>query len=122
MNASTTKLRSTKTKANGAKPVLTKIPIGAGITHGMVYIIPFIPRTSIKNLNIQMLTIGVTTKGMKKIGFIIIGAPNKIGSLTEKLTGINEALPKAFNCFDLAKNRNKNTRIKVDPVPPIFIT
>ena len=34
----------------------------------------------------------------------MIGVAKSKGSLTAKLTGINEALPTAFNCFDLANS------------------
>ena len=48
----------------------------------------------------------------------MIGAPNSSGSLTANITGINDALPIAFNCFDFMKNINRNGTIKVAPVPP----
>ena len=84
--------------------------------------IEFIPKTSTKNLNMQTFTIGVKMNGKKNIGFIMIGVPNKIGSLTEKVPGINDAEPTAFNCFDLAKNIKIYAKTKVEPVPPKFIT
>ena len=52
----------------------------------------------------------------------MIGAPNKIGSLTENVPGIKEAVPTAFNCFDLAKNIKMYAKTSVEPVPPKFIT
>ena len=98
------------------------IPIGAGIVQGIVATILFIPSVVTKNLNMQMLTIGVKTNGTKKTGFMIIGAPNKIGSLTENVTGMNDALPTALFCFDLAKSKKMKAKTNVDPVPPMFIT
>ena len=54
------------------------------------------PKKSTKALNNQTFKIGAKINGIKKIGFKISGAPNKIGSLTPKITGIelrNQRLP-----------------------------
>ena len=58
-----------------------------------------------KNLKIQTLRIGAKIKGIKKIGFKINGAPNKIDSFTPKITGMVDERPTAFNCLDLDKNQ-----------------
>ena len=60
------------------------------------------PKKSTKALNNQTFKIGAKINGIKKIGFKISGAPNKIGSLTPKITGIELALTIAFNSFDFA--------------------
>ena len=119
---SRTNVSRTKTKANGANPVEIKIPIGPGTVHGMVYIILFMPSTLTKNLNKQTFTIGVAKNGMKNMGFMIIGIPNKTGSLTPKVHGTKAALPTAFNCADRAANSMMKATTNVDPVPPKFMT
>ena len=66
--------------------------------------------------------IGAKINGIKKIGFKINGAPNKIGSFTPNNTGIELALPTAFNSFDLAMKANISVTTKVAPVPPSVAT
>ena len=83
---------------------------------------PFILRTSTNSLKIHTFKIGAKINGIKKIGFKINGAPNKIGSFTPNNTGIELALPTAFNSFDLAMNANISVTTKVAPVPPSVAT
>ena len=52
----------------------------------------------------------------------MIGVAKSKGSLTAKLTGINDALPTAFNCFDLANSKKRYGTTSVAPVPPIVPT
>ena len=73
-------------------------------------------------MKIQTFAIGANRNGTKKYGFKIIGVAKSKGSLTAKLTGIKEALPTAFNCFDFAKRRNKKGTTNVAPVPPMVPT
>lgn len=80
------------------------------------------PKKSTKALNNQTFKIGAKINGIKKIGFKISGAPNKIGSLTPKITGIELARPIAFNSFDFYINANINVITRVAPVPPIVAT
>ena len=79
-------------------------------------------KTSTKILNNQTLAIGVKIKGKKKVGFKIKGAPNKIGSLTPKTTGIEAARPTAFNSLDFDQKANMKVITKVAPVPPKVAT
>ena len=73
-------------------------------------------------MNIHTLAIGANKNGIRKYGFKIIGVANSNGSFTANETGINEALPTAFNCFDLANNMNRKGTTSVAPVPPIVPT
>ena len=45
----------------------------------------------------------------------MIGVAKSKGSLTAKLTGINDALPTAFNCFDLANSKKRYGTTSVAP-------
>ena len=82
----------------------------------------FIPKISTNALNIHTFKIGATINGIKKIGFKINGAPNKIGSLTPNNTGIELALPTALNSLDFAMKANINVTTRVAPVPPNVAT
>ena len=107
---------------NNEIPQPNTIPKGAGVVHGKMYWKLFIPKKSTNALNIHIFKIGAAINGIKKIGFKIKGAPNKIGSLTPNKTGIELALPTALNSLDFAINANINVTIKVAPVPPNVAT
>lgn len=61
------------------------IPRGPGVVHGKKMLKLFILSTSTKNLKIHTFTIGAKINGMKNTGFNTSGAPNKIGSLLQRM-------------------------------------
>lgn len=66
-----------------------------------------------KNLKIYIFKIGVVIKGIKKIGFKIIGVLNRIGLFILNNIGIVEVWLIVFICFDFVKKVNMNVRISV---------
>ena len=98
------------------------MPKGAGVVQGRLNMKPFIPKTSMKNLVIQILAMGAKMKGMKKMGFKTMGAPKRNGSLTPKQTGTAEARPTARISLDLARKANMKQITNVAPVPPMATT
>ena len=80
------------------------------------------PRLSTKNLKIQTFAIGAAMNGKNKTGFSTIGAPKRIGSLTAKQTGMMDARPTAFSCFDFAMKAHIAQNMSVAPMPPSVAT
>src|SRR5699024_4827536 len=122
INTSTTSKIPAKRNARGSNAVPKINPIGPGVVQGKKYIKLFIPKKSTNILNNQTFAIGVNTNGIKNIGFKTRGPPNRIGSLTPKDVGINDALPIALFCLDFAISMNMKGTTKVAPVPPSVAT
>lgn len=101
-----------------AQLVAQEAPMGAGVVHA-VSITTFStrPRSTANQARMALIT-GTRMKGRKKTGFMMMGAPNRIGSLMLKNPGTTPIRPMVRRCT--ARLRiSRNASGKVEPTPPI---
>src|SRR5690606_30215276 len=93
-------------------------PIGAGVVHGVRDTTCAIQPSLVAPYARQALINGTNTNGRNSIGFMMIGAPNRIGSLMLKKLGTTPILPIVRRCATRLRS-SRNASGKVEPTPPI---
>ena len=93
-------------------------PIGAGVVHGVIDTTRLTRSSFSAKYARVALTIGTSTNGRKNSGFMMIGAPNRIGSLMLNTPGTTPIRPIVRRCTALLRS-SISASGRVEPTPPI---
>lgn len=112
------KLKKVRIGAFQSKPLANKEPNPVGIVQGIATYAGVTDRIIWPKKVVITKMGAVKTKGMKYVGFRVIGYPNTTGSLIWNTPGARENLATSFSAVFLLKINVDRIRAKVEPAPP----